>query len=242
MIDRTCSLVRTNRRRPLSLTPIALIALGSMVAIAWPQSIVAQETESKQEAVQESAEAPQNQQEQAQEGDTLRWELLQPEGGGFQIKFPGTPRHVPRTVKPRPDMEVEIEMYTHSIREGRVAFLSGFHDVQTMPTTDAKRKEILDGGIKGAMVNVTGELTSHKAVTIGGNPARVFSYRGSRGGREIIGKSQLVLIGQRVIQISVIRLATQELDQVVVDQFFTSFQLDDELIQPDESATTDDGK
>lgn len=164
--------------------------------------------------------------QEKQAAESLEWQIISPTNGGFEVEFPGKPGHVPRTVKPRPDLEITVEMYAASIREGKVAFLVGFHDVQELPATDEKRQEILNGGVRGAMINIKGgELTQHEKVEIEGHPARKFTYHGTRRDREIKGQSRLILVDQRVYQISIISLASQELDPALVDRFFASFHL-----------------
>ncbi len=153
------------------------------------------------------------------------WALLKPHGSGFQTSIPGPARHVPKTLNPLPDMEVKVDMYLVHTNGGEVAFVVGWHDVQEMPESGEKRKEILDGGVKGAMLNVLGKMTSHEHIDIAGNPGRDFSYTGNRNGRDIAGRSHLVLVGRRVFQLSIIRVATVAVDEAVAEKFFSSFEL-----------------
>jgi hypothetical protein len=164
-------------------------------------------------------------QQQIAADDQSPWETIRPPDSRCEFRLPGQPRQVARTIRPRPDMELTIQMFVLSLQEGKVALVAGYHDAQEMPTTEAKRKEILDGGIKGTMVNVIGKLKSHEETEIEGAPARRFTWRGIRKGQEIEGHSQLVLSGRRVYQLSVIRLAETEPDDELVRQFFASFRL-----------------
>lgn len=173
-------------------------------------------------AGQESSDESAN---QAGQETTTSWQEFSPQGGGFQILLPGEPRQVSRTITPQPEMEITIQMFIVSLQEGKVALVAGYHDVQEMPTTDAKRKEILDGGIKGTLVNVVGKMISHEELEVDDAPGCRFTYRGTRKGREIAGHSQLVLNGQRVYQLSIIRLATMESDEALYEKFFSSFKL-----------------
>ena len=90
---------------------------------------------------------------------------------------------------------------------------------------DAKRKEILDGGVKGALINVLGKLTSHDKIDVEGNPARHFKYDGTRGKNPVKGISRIVVSGQRVYQMTVIKVANADFDDKIADRFFSSFSI-----------------
>ena len=155
----------------------------------------------------------------------LTWQTLAPEDSGFSIELPGKAQHAERKLKPLPDMEVDVDMYLLSIERGKVAIVVGYHDVQEMPTTDQKRREILDGGIKGTLVNVLGKLKSHERGEFEGHKMRDFAYTGVRGQRDIAGVSKLILVNQRVYQLSIIHLAETSVDQEIQERFFSSFKL-----------------
>jgi len=252
-----------NCRLQTGLFNLTTRILGLAIAglLPWAGNPLANGTLHGLQTDQVQQETGQNEQE------VLRWKKLKPEDAGFEVQFPGEPQHVPRTVQPRADLKVSVDMYALSLYDGRVAMMVGYHQVQELPKNDAQRKETLDGGIKGTMVNVAGRLTSHEEVTVQGHPARVFTYRGLRGGRQVIGKSQLVLVGQRVYQLTLLglpkgalteiktdgtaeeeaetvrkELAQLDIDSFAIDAFFSSFVLigDDGKPLPDPESETED--
>ena len=160
----------------------------------------------------------------AQENN-LQWTIVSPENSGFQFDAPGQPRHVTRQIKPQPDLEIAVQMYVLSLQEGRVALVAGYHDLPQIPDSVKKQNEVLDGAVKGAVVNVVGELNSSEQLDFDEVPGRRFSYRGTRKGREIEARSQLVLNGKRVYQLSVVHLADAEIDEEIAKRFFASFKL-----------------
>ena len=54
---------------------------------------------------------------------------------------------------------------------------------------------------------------------------RDFAYTGVRGQRDIAGVSKLILVNQRVYQLSIIHLAETSVDQEIQERFFSSFKL-----------------
>ena len=202
-----------------------LTALCLLVCLtATPTIYAQQETETKPAETTQKETAPQTEATQEETAST-EWQELKPEDGGFSIELPGKAQHSERVVKPLPKVEVKVNLYLLSVDGGKVAYVVGYHDVQEMPATDEKRREILDGGIKGTMVNVLGKLTSHERGDLDGYKMRTFSYTGVRGQRDIVGDSQLFMVGQRVYQLSIIRLADTKVDEETKKRFFSSFKL-----------------
>ena len=177
-------------------TFVVAATIGLFSIFTETPSLWAQEGSGTQPAAESTTET--------QPQETQEWQQLKPEDSGFEIQVPGEPKYIPRDVTNPVGKPIRVEMYTTTMDKGRAVFLVGYHDVPEMPETEEKRKEILDGGIKGIMLNVVGELKSHEKIEVNENPARRFAYRGTRGGREILGQAQMVLVGQRVYQISLI--------------------------------------
>ena len=165
------------------------------------------------------------------------WSLLHPEGAGFEVLMPGEPRPVSRQIALTPDEKTTVQMYIVALDGGKMNAVLAYHDVQEVPKNDKQRNEILDGGIAGTLLRLVpstlvpwksdGEVEKEKIdrSKINGYFARRFAYSGMQRGRQIAGHSQLILDGQRVFQLSVIRTAKTPVNDALIEQFLSSFKI-----------------
>lgn len=167
----------------------------------------------------------------------VMWQAISPEGSGFEALLPGEPRLVSREITLNPEEKSQLQMYIVALQNGKVNAVIAYHDVQEMPKNDKQRNEILDGGIAGTLLrlipstlvpwdaNADEKAEKIDRQKIDGYLARQFAYRGMQRGREIAGHSQLMLNGQRVFQISIIRTGKTAPDDALVKKFFSAFKL-----------------
>ena len=167
----------------------------------------------------------------------VMWQSISPEGSGFEALLPGEPRLVSREITLNPDDKSQLQMYIVALQNGKVNAVIAYHDVQEMPKNDKQRNEILDGGIAGTLLrlipstlvpwdaNADEKAEKIERQKIDGYLARQFAYRGMQRGREIAGHSQLMLNGQRVFQISIIRTGNTAPDDALIKKFFSAFKL-----------------
>ncbi len=171
----------------------------------------------------------------------VMWQTISPEGSGFEALLPGEPRLVSREITLNPEEKSQLQMYIVALQNGKVNAVIAYHDVQEMPKNDKQRNEILDGGIAGTLLRLLPPTlvpwdanadadADEKAEKIDkqkidGYLSRQFAYRGMQRGREIAGHSQLMLNGQRVFQISIIRTGKTAPDDALIKKFFSAFKL-----------------
>lgn len=77
----------------------------------------------------------------------------------------GTPSAV-QVIRPLPDKEITVHMYSLKHHEGNVVFLVGHHDIDFEVLEERKIKEVLDGGVKGSVLNGLGKITVHQSIQL----------------------------------------------------------------------------
>jgi hypothetical protein len=153
-----------------------------------------------------------------------RWRPVSPDGSRMRIAMPGEPKLSAPVIKPLPDKEVTVHLAMVTQNDGKSLFLVGYHDLDFLPQDEQKKNDVLEGGVKGTVLNTLGKLTKHTPVTLGEHPGRSFEYSGNRFGQQVQGVSRIYLVGSRVYQLTV--LFTPELDVGTdAEKFFSSFEL-----------------
>ena len=138
--------------------------------------------------------------------------------------MPGEPKLSAPVIKPLPDKKVTVHLAMVTQNDGKSLFLVGYHDLDFLPQDEQKKNDVLEGGVKGTVLNTLGKLTKHTPVTLGEHPGRSFEYSGNRFGQQVRGVSRIYLVGSRVYQLTV--LFTPELDVGTdAEKFFSSFEL-----------------
>ena len=171
----------------------------------------------------QTKESPQN-----SPSHDFAWHSIKSDDGHFQVEMPGDPKISSAVIRPLPEHEVEVHLLTVSVLAGKALFLVGYHDLDFTPQDDKKIKDVLDGGVKGTVLNTLGKLTKHEATTLDKHPGRAFEYAGKRFGAQIRGTSRIYLVGSRIFQLTV--LSTPEVDVArEATKFFDSFKLPPEV-------------
>jgi hypothetical protein len=170
--------------------------------------------------------------------DPFQWQTVAPDGSQMQVQMPGEPRIASAVIRPVPEKEVEVHLVSVSKLEGKALFMVGYHDLDFTPADDKKIKDVLDGGVKGTVLNTLGKLTKLEPASLGKHPGRRFEYAGNRFGSQIRGTSRIFLVGTRIYQLTV--LSTPEVDvSQDATRFFDSFQLQDAAGNEDSSKATE---
>ncbi len=160
----------------------------------------------------------------SQETSDDRWHPISPEASRMRIAMPGEPKFTAPVIKPLPDKEVTVHLAMVTQNEGKSLFLVGYHDLDFLPEGEQKKNDVLEGGVKGTVLNTLGKLTKHESIKIGDHPGRNFEYSGHRFGQDVKGVSRIYLVGSRVYQLTV--LFTPDLDLTAdAEKFFGSFEL-----------------
>jgi hypothetical protein len=175
-----------------------------------------------------------------QVADGADWQKVAPQGAGFEVLMPDKPKIAAHEVKPLPDRTITVHLATTSTLEGKALFMVAFHDLDFDVTGDEKIRDVLDGGIKGSLLNALGKLTKHERIKLGEYPGRHFEYVGKRFDQKIQASSRIYLAGRRVYQITVIR--APEVDVAAeTTKFFESFKLV-AVEKPPQEAFSSDGQ
>jgi hypothetical protein len=156
--------------------------------------------------------------------DDPPWEAFTLPGSGAEVQMPGVPKVTSRKIRPVADVETEVHLATARIKDGKVLLLFGYHDLTFNPADEANIRDILDGGVKGSLLNGLAKLTRHEEIKIDQFPGREFEYAGERFNQPIVGSSRIYLVGQRMYQITVLRAPEVDAPSEIT-RFLDSFRL-----------------
>ncbi len=174
-----------------------------------------------------------------QGADEPQWQKVAPEGAGFEVLMPNAPKIAAHKVTPLPEKTITVNLASTSISQGKALFMVAYHDLDFDATNDDKIRDVLDGGIKGSLLNALGKLTKHTRINLGEYPGRHFEYAGNRFGQKIMATSRIFLVGRRVYQTTVIR--SPEVDVAAeTKKFFDSFKLVAVTAAPVDPFSSDD--
>ena len=157
-------------------------------------------------------------------GDDRQWEKVGPAESGFEILMPGAPKSSARTVHPLPNRSVIVHLVSVAIKDNKALFMVGYHDLLEPPGDAAKIRDVLDGGVKGSVLNALGKLLKNEPITLGEHPGRHFEYAGNRFNQRIQGDSRIYLVGRRMYQITVLHAPNIDV-AAESTKFFESFKL-----------------
>ena len=101
------------------------------------------------------------------------WQTISDEG--FSLSMPGTPSKNDDTIQSAAG-PLPLRMYTLS--QGYEGYITGYTEYPDIVFTSSEPEDLLDSAQQGAISNIKGEVTSQRAITLGGHP-----------GREIVGTS-----------------------------------------------------
>jgi hypothetical protein len=127
-------------------------------------------------------------------------------------------------MKPLPDHTITVHLASTTLKEGKALFMVAYHDLDFEVTNEDKIRDVLDGGIKGSLLNALGKLSKHTQITLGEYPGRHFEYAGNRFDQKIQATSRIFLVDRRLYQITVIRAPEADVTSETT-KFFDSFKL-----------------
>lgn len=176
-----------------------------------------------------------------QSTDEIKWQPVAPEGAGFEVLMPAEPKTAARKMKPLPGRTITVHLTSATIKDGKALFMVAYHDLDFDPVGDEKIRDILDGGIKGSLLNCLGKLSKHERITLGEYPGRHFEYAGARFDQKIQAVSRIYLVGRRVVQITVIRDPAVNVEAETT-KFFESFKIAAKSAAPVEPFSSGESK
>lgn len=172
---------------------------------------------------------------QNEQDDSGEWLKQSPEGANAEFRMPVQPREMERSFKPvadRPPISVHLRIC--SIDGGQIVFVFSYHDLHDLPESRLKKKEVLDGAVKGSVARVIGQLTADDSVSLREYPGRKFSYDFTQNDQSLKSESEIYLIGRRLYVLKTI-FKTNNYDTQLSDKFFDSFN----PFNPEESLAMD---
>lgn len=147
--------------------------------------------------------------------------------GKFRVTFPAGLSKAEETRQKAPlptGGTLEIVMVTAERDEG--ACVVGFNDFPpTIIDQIGSDREFFDGARRGALGSMSGKLNSEKDITVGGNPGRSFTFTGSKSGKTIHGRADLVRVKNRLYQLMYMNFEAAAIESDECRKFFESFTL-----------------
>ncbi|MBP7866742.1 MAG: hypothetical protein KA419_12420 [Acidobacteria bacterium] len=147
--------------------------------------------------------------------------------GKYKVTFPAglSTAKETREKAPLPNGDtIEFVMVTAERDEG--ACVVGFNDFPAAILDQVgSKREFFDGGRRGALGSMNGKLNSEKDITVSGNPGRSFTFTGSKSGKTIHGRADLILVKNRLYQLMYMNFDQAAIDSEECRKFFESFAL-----------------
>ncbi len=154
------------------------------------------------------------------------WPRFTPSDAGASFQMPSKPRYVERVftpVKGRPTIKVCLHQTV--VDQGNTAFLFAYNDLHETPQDRATIDKILDGAVKGSVINVGGQLLSEpNKFNYKTHFGRQFSCRYVQGEKRFIVTARLFLVGKRQYQFTFM-MRESMYDERLAAKYLNSFQL-----------------
>jgi hypothetical protein len=154
------------------------------------------------------------------------WTLHKAPDANFQASFPAEPEVSVQTITTETGA-IPYTTYMAELAGGAIAFGVAYNDYPA-DLGEADAEKVLDSGRDGARENLSGRLISETKMQHRGHPAREFTIVSEVDGQTLFYHTRLMLIGNRLYQLQVVRVGDVPVDIADVVKFFASF----EQIQP----------
>jgi hypothetical protein len=148
-----------------------------------------------------------------------QWKEYSPEGTGFTVLMPGTPKVEQQS---QPTDVGPIMMYIHMVERDNAAFLVMYSDFPAEMVKAVDADTLLDGGVNGAAQG--GKLISQKKIEIDGHKGREFVAEKAEGTLQLTLKARTYLVGNRLYQAITSAVKGSE-PWADIDKFLDSFKL-----------------
>jgi hypothetical protein len=165
--------------------------------------------------------------------DEFEWQKVKPTGARAEFEMPIQPRSVERSFEPiygKPP--VTVRLYLGTVRQGKMSFIVGYHDLHEAPRDARSVNDALDGAVAGAIGNVMGQPLSKTVKTsIDGHPVRRFEYVFSQNQKRYIVFARVYLVGKRQYQVHAViqdpgeNEEASRSDKELAEKFLKSFKV-----------------
>ncbi len=158
---------------------------------------------------------------QQPESPAQEWVAVQPDDARARVSMPATPTESERTVEPVTGQPITLKLQIVHVDQ-KSTYMFGYHD-QIAPTNQVEIKDILDRGVKGAIIRTLGALENVEAIKVDGLMGRQFQYTCTQGENKSKIASRLLLDGGRLYQLSYISLQ-DDFSEADAKKFLESFE------------------
>ena len=130
------------------------------------------------------------------------WIVVQPDDARGRVNMPAQPTASERTIEPVAGKPITVKLQIATV-DKKFTYMFGYHD-QTPATNMVEIKNILDGGVKGAIARTLGALEKVEEIKVDGLLGRQFQYTCIQGENKLKVASRLLLEGGRLYQLNYI--------------------------------------
>ena len=130
------------------------------------------------------------------------WIVVQPDEARGRVRMPIEPTASERTIEPVANRPITLKLQI-ALVDKKFTYMFGYHD-QTPATNMVEIKNILDGGVKGAITRTFGALEKVEEIKVDGLLGRQFQYTCIQGENKLKVASRLILEGGRLYQLNYI--------------------------------------
>jgi len=193
------------------------ISLFLVSSSAWAQPASAPSTTTSQQASGTKSES------EPEEGE---WQQISPTDALATFLVPKKPRYIERTFTPVANKPpIKVHLYLSTVNKGQTTYIFGYHDLHEVPENTIVSARVLQGAVRGSVVNVQRKLLSEVTkIRFGAWPGRQFNYSYIQNEKTYLVLSRVFIVGKRQYQVSSVALET-EFDETLATEFLNSFKL-----------------
>lgn len=145
------------------------------------------------------------------------WMMIEIPEVGLSLSMPTTPKKSERTISPTANQTTTVHLQICNVSP-TTSLVFAYNQLGSRPTTIPEIKDVLDGGVKGAVARTLGNLVSVKSAAVNGKPGREFVFECIQGDQtnpvELKVASRIVLIEDTLYQLTYIARAEDFSDKV----------------------------
>jgi hypothetical protein len=155
-------------------------------------------------------------------GGSAQWAEFKPDGGGFAVQMPGTPKE--ESTDPVPTPAGDITMHLFTLEGGPIEYAVGYFDLPAELVGLAGEDILLSAGMEGFFGALGGSVTSESSITLAGFPGVEATGPYSSGGQSGAMKGRTYMVDARIFA----AFAAQpngDGNSPDIDKFLNSFRL-----------------
>ncbi len=209
--------------RQFGLLAFAILTLISSSAFAAPQDVFKRSTDKKAETTTTESSATEPAKKAAPAASSIKkestaemteqsdgWFTISDDVSNAEFRLPGKPKYIERTFNPIAGRNAIVNHRYVVYLNGVSSFEYSWKDLHEVPATPKELNDALDGCVKGAVVNVIGQLDRMDKIRPGKVPGREFDFSFSladpktKTSTMYSGRSRVFIKGNRRYQLDVL--------------------------------------